>query len=230
MQKLKFGLLLLFVACQSANNSNPYGLEITQTVSAYQQEIKNDPDNKLVNLKDHIPDIVIDMRYATANNFTGEEVYDYPAALVRKPVADALAGVQQSLSWQGLGLKIFDAYRPYAATLKFYDLIGDTNFVAAPWHGSRHNRGAAVDVTLINLETGDELPMPTPFDEFSEKASPDYMDLPPDVLQNRAILLRIMAEFGFSVYPSEWWHFDYKGWERFGLMDLKIRDLVDAKE
>lgn len=219
-------LLFLLLGCTYAPHNNPYGLELTQTIDEYQQSVTTDPTMKLVNLADHIPNVVIDMRYATAENFTNKVVYDYPAALLRKPAAEALARVQQSLSLQGLGLKVYDAYRPYAATLSFYELIGDTNYVAAPWHGSRHNRGAAVDVTLIRLDTGEELPMPTPFDDFSEKAGPDYMDLPEHILRNRATLIQIMAEHGFTVYRSEWWHFDFIGWEQFGLLDLKISELI----
>jgi zinc D-Ala-D-Ala dipeptidase len=226
MRKQFLLIFLLWSGFQVAAQQNAYGLKITTTLEEYEQEVAADPENELINLATLIPGIVLDIRYATEENFTGEVVYDHAAAFLRRPAAEALARVQQSLSWQGLGLKVFDAYRPYAATVKFYDLIGDTNFVAAPWKGSRHNRGAAVDVTLINLETGEELPMPTTFDEFTEKASPAYMNLPQDVLHNRANLLRIMAEHGFTVYPSEWWHFDFEGWERFPLMDIRIGDLV----
>jgi zinc D-Ala-D-Ala dipeptidase len=220
-------LLLSFFSCTSAPETNPYGLKIVQSISEYKQSVADNPEYELIDLEKYIPGIVVDMRYATTNNFTGEVVYDYPAALLRKPVADALKKAQAEFANMGLGLKVFDAYRPYTATVKFYELIGDTNFVAAPWHGSRHNRGAAVDVTLIILETGEELPMPTAFDEFTDKASPAYMDLPQDVLQNRANLLRIMAGHGFSVYPAEWWHFDFEGWERFPLMDIRIGNLVN---
>ncbi len=215
-------LLLGFLGCRATIENNPYGLKIVQTISQYKQTVAENPENELVDLETYIPGIVVDMRYATANNFTDEVVYDGAAAFLRKPVADALKQVQAELESIGLGLKVFDAYRPYAATLKFYELIGDTNFVAAPWYGSRHNRGAAVDVTLISLETGEELPMPTAFDEFSETAAPGYMKLPDEVIRNRELLISIMAAHGFTVYPTEWWHFDFEGYERFPLMDIKI--------
>ncbi len=112
----------------------------------------------------------LDIRYASNNNFTGEVIYNQPKAFVRLPVAKALQEVQSELNSMGLGLKIFDAYRPYAATLRFYEVYPDTMFVAAPWHGSRHNRGCAVDVSLVDLESGNELQMPSAFDDFSEKA------------------------------------------------------------
>jgi D-alanyl-D-alanine dipeptidase len=97
--------------------------------------------------------------------------------------------------------------------------------VAAPWHGSRHNRGAAVDITLVDLKTGKELPMPTAFDDFTEKAAPDYPHLPDEVIRNRNLLITTMQQFGFSVYPHEWWHFDYIGWKKFPLMDLSFDEL-----
>jgi D-alanyl-D-alanine dipeptidase len=94
-----------------------------------------------------------------------------------------------------------------------------------PPHGSRHNRGAAVDITLVNLKTGKELPMPTTFDDFSEKAATDYPYLPDELIQNRKLLITTMQRFGFSVYQHEWWHFDYIGWEKFPLMDISFDEL-----
>ncbi len=223
-------ITLLLISCNNLqNNEHPYGLDVLDSMKTYKAEIRENPDMALISLDELIPNLVLDMRYATPNNFTGEVVYDHPAAFLRKPAAEALLRVQQNLARMNMGLKVFDAYRPYAATVKFYEIIGDTNYVASPWHGSRHNRGAAVDVSLISLETGEELPMPTAFDEFSEKAASDYMDLPEEVIHNRTLLIRVMAEEGFTVYPTEWWHFDYTDWERFGLMDVKISELASGK-
>jgi zinc D-Ala-D-Ala dipeptidase len=221
-------LIVLFGAfsCKrSSQNSNTYGLEIVSTISDYKKNINENSDNILMDIEQLIPDIALDIKYATDENFTGKKVYESPKAFLRKPVAEALQKVQHDLSETGLGLKVFDAYRPYSATVKFYEIIGDTNFVAAPWHGSRHNRGCAVDVTLIDLATGMELEMPTPFDDFTEKAAPDYSDLPPDVIKNRTILINAMKKRGFSVYPHEWWHFDYQGWEKFALMNISFEAL-----
>ena len=124
-----------------------------------------------------------------------------------------------------MGLLIFDAYRPYSATVRFYEIYNDTSYVASPWKGSRHNRGAAVDVSLIDFETGEELQMPTGYDNFSEAAHPDYGNLPENVLKNREILINEMQNHGFRVYPYEWWHFDFIGWEAYDLMDLSFEDL-----
>lgn len=220
MKKFIIFTLLLIISCNRADNK--YGLKTVDTESEYLQQVEANSDMLMLNLEKHIPNIVLDIRYATKNNFTGEVIYSEPLAFARKPVADALKLIQDSLNKVGLGLKIFDAYRPYSATVKFYKVYEDTNFVANPRYGSRHNRGAAVDVTLVNLQSGQELAMPTPFDDFTEKANPDYMNLPADALKNRAILINIMAHFGFRVYPTEWWHYDYAGWEKYPLMNLEF--------
>ncbi|MEI6141754.1 MAG: M15 family metallopeptidase [Mariniphaga sp.] len=205
---------------------NPYGLEITQTIKAYNDEVRLNPQMRMVDLEKTIPGIRMDIRYATKNNFTKEVIYTEPKAFLRKPVAEALKKVQDSLAIYRLGLKIFDAYRPYAATLRFYEVYPDTNFVANPRKGSRHNRGCAVDLTLIELTSGKELSMPTPFDDFSPKANPEYKELSEPVLTNRKFLFSIMAHFGFKPISTEWWHFDYSGWADYKLMDLSFEELA----
>jgi D-alanyl-D-alanine dipeptidase len=107
----------------------------------------------------------------------------------------------------------------------FYDLIKDTLFVASPVMGSRHNRGCAVDLTLVNLKTGAELEMPTGYDDFSERASPAYNDLPVIAKENRRKLIEVMKKQGFEVYGSEWWHFDFNGWQAYSLMDISFEEL-----
>lgn len=203
-------------------------LDIVRDTSEYISSVKESSANTLVDITDFIPEIRLDIRYATKNNFTGEQIYLSPVAFVRKPVADALVIVQNSLKKYGLGLVVFDAYRPYAATVKFYEVYQDTNFVASPWRGSRHNRGAAVDVSLIYLDTGEEIQMPTGFDDFSDAANPDYENLPENVIKNRDILIHEMQNHGFKVYPHEWWHFDFIGWEAYSLMDLSFEELKEA--
>lgn len=234
MVKIKTGLILVilnlcFILFGCTNESkteklNPYNLDITQSKDAYDREVRQNPDWKLEDLS-KIRGIYLDIRYATTNNFTGKVIYLSPRAFARMPVFDALQKVQDSLSHFMIGLKIYDAYRPYAASLKFFEVYPDTNFVANPRNGSRHNRGCAVDLTLVELSTGKELPMPTEYDNFTEKAHPNYKDLPDTVLTNRKLLFGIMEHFGFSYYPTEWWHFDYKGWEKYKLLDLTFEEL-----
>ncbi len=234
MKKYLYALLIctLSAGCNALVNkqesdasNNPYGLEIISEKAAYDSLVSVEPEKALVDLEKEIPGIMLDIRYATDNNFTAEVIYSTPAAFTRKEVAEALKKVQQELNAQGLGLKIFDAYRPYSATLKFYEVYPDTMFVAAPWYGSRHNRGCAVDVSLVELESGQELEMPTPFDDFSEKAHTDYADLPEKIIQNRQLLIDIMTKNGFSIYPYEWWHYDFEGWENYRLMDISFEEL-----
>ncbi|MFN2261165.1 MAG: M15 family metallopeptidase, partial [Psychroflexus sp.] len=176
--------------------------------------LKSDEKFKFVNLKT-IDGLHFDIHYATTNNFIGKVIYPTADAFARKAVADALQQIQDTLETQNLGLKIFDAYRPYDATVKFYKSVEDTTYVASPYSGSRHNRGCAVDLTLVDLDTGKALEMPTEYDNFTEKAHPDFMDLPQDILDNRKLLIDVMQSHGFKVYPYEWWHFDFVGWEEY---------------
>jgi len=223
---LLFLFLVSFISCkENSNPTNPYGLEIVSNFQTYKKSVIQNPDNELIDMGTYIPEITLDIRYATSDNFTGKPIYDSPRAFVRKPVAEALKQIQDELKLKNKGLKIFDAYRPYSATLKFYEIYPDTNFVAAPWHGSRHNRGCAVDVSLIDLITGLEIPMPTPFDDFTFKAASDYSSLPDSIIRNRKLLADIMTSYGFSIYPTEWWHYDFKGWEQFKLMGIPFEEL-----
>ncbi len=225
-------LFLLFsISCNSGNTNdcrnkpNPYKLPLIQCISDYNSLVLQNPNMELVDLEEYIPNIKLDIRYATENNFTGKIIYTTAKAYARKPVAMALKHLQDSLNKLGLGLKIYDAYRPYLATLKFYEVYPDNNFVANPKFGSRHNRGCAIDLTLINLSTGNEIPIPTSFDDFTEKAHPDYPNLPDEVINNRSFLFNILSHFGFTHYLTEWWHFDYQGWENYPLMDLSFEEL-----
>lgn len=228
---LLFLILLTHAGCnknEGTNNNNPYGLNIVNNIDEYRKQISINPDFELWDISEKIPEIVLDIRYATENNFTGRVIYTLPKAFARKKVVEALIMVQDSLKQLNLGLKIFDAYRPYAATLLFYEVYPDTNFVANPRYGSRHNRGCAVDVSLINISTGLEISMPTPFDEFSERAHPEYMNLDQEVIANRTLLFGVMQHFGFSHYITEWWHFDFEGWEQYPLMDIPFEKLLSG--
>ena len=159
MIKRTLPILLLFLSIV-VKGQYKYGLTPV-TYEGYARSVRTNPEKALIDLEEFIPGIVLDIRYATTNNFTGEVIYDIAKAYARKPVAEALLRVQKDLSQQGLGIKIFDAYRPYRATVKFYEVYRDTTYVASPYRGSRHNRGCAIDMTLIDTSTGQELKMPT---------------------------------------------------------------------
>lgn len=204
---------------------NKYGLFVINDIKTYKEAIKNDSNKILVDLEKFIPGIKLDIRYATKNNFLGEPVYKKAKAFLRLPAAIQLKKIQNELRSKNLELKIFDSYRPYEATVLFYEKVKDTVYVASARKGSRHNRGCAVDLTIISSETGKEIKMPTGFDDFTEKAHSDYSNLPEEVIKNRKMLIEIMSKYGFTNYPAEWWHYDFNGWKNYNLMNLSFEEL-----
>jgi zinc D-Ala-D-Ala dipeptidase len=178
----------------------------------------------LVDIQSVDPGIRLDIRYATENNFTHQKVYDEAACFLRAEAAQNLSKVQEDLEKQGLGLKVFDCYRPLSVQRKFWALVPDERYVANPGKGSRHNRGAAVDLTLVR-EDGTELPMPTAYDDFTERAHRDYIKLPQEAIKDRELLEWIMARHGFVPLPTEWWHFDFAGWEKYPVLDVPFSGL-----
>ena len=170
--------------------------------------------NGLVDIQSVIPTIQVDLKYATADNFTGQIVYNFQCCLLQKEAALLLRDVQDELETMGLGLKIWDGFRPVEAQWRFWELVPDERYVSDPRKGGRHTRGTAVDVTLITKE-GQELLMPSAFDDFSENAHLNFMDAPQEAIQNRELLQHVMKKHGFVGLPTEWWHFDMIGWEKF---------------
>ena len=215
------GLLFLFIVISwfPLAAQYRYGLQ-PMGYNAYVESLKDHPEKELLDLEKFIPGVVLDIRYATTDNFTNERIYDLARAYARKPVAEALKKVQAELKQAGLGIKIFDAYRPYKATVKFYEVYRDTTYVASPYRGSRHNRGCAIDLTLVDLDTGRELRMPTAYDAFTRQAWPSTPIADPEVRKNRQLLISVMEKFGFRVNSSEWWHFDFRGWKNFEVLDI----------
>ncbi|WP_410221783.1 M15 family metallopeptidase [Pedobacter sp.] len=212
--------LLFFCITTLGHAQNPYGLEVISNYNAYKKSIIQNPDNELIEIKKAIPSVVLDIRYATTNNFMHQIMYKQARAFARKPVVEKLKVIQARLKKDGYGLKIFDGYRPYAVTVSFYEKATDKAFVANPNKGSKHNRGCALDLTLIDLKTGKDIPMPTPYDSFEDAASPTYANLPANIIKNRDYLIKIMHDNGFKVVNNEWWHFDFNGWQNYSLMDI----------
>lgn len=205
---------------------NEYGLQVISKIGHYNHLAKTDTNKQMVALKKYIPHVIFEWKYATTNNFTNRILYTKPDAFMRIEAAEALHKIATELETQGLGLKIFDAYRPYSVTKTMWEVVPDDRYAANPAKGSGHNRGAAVDLTLYNLKTGEELEMPTPFDDFTEKAHISYMQLANNVLQNRAILINIMRKYGFIALETEWWHFYLPdAAQRFELMDLNFNKM-----
>lgn len=168
-----------------------------------------------------IPGIRVELPYATEQNFFKHRFYASNRCLLRRQVAERLRAAQHDLNTQGLGLKVWDGYRPRSVQWEFWKVMPDEKYVADPRKGSRHNRGAAVDVTLVDLMTGRELVMPTGFDDFTPKAAADYPQVSPEAKGNRALLQAVMIRHNFDIFPSEWWHFDSRGWERFPIENFK---------
>lgn len=171
----------------------------------------------------------LDIRYATHNNFTGKPVYTQARAFLQKPAAEALVRVNKKLKDDGFGLLIFDGYRPWSVTKLFWNFANKEKhgigFVANPSKGSRHNRGCAVDLSLYYLATGKEVVMPSSYDEFNEKACSNYNGGNPEAIRLRDLLITAMRSEGFTVLKSEWWHFDYKDWQLYPVLNLSFEEL-----
>lgn len=185
-------------------------------------------DEPLVAISEVNPRIIVDIRYATAENFMHQPLYPVNRCLLRESVARRLSRVQEDLEAQGLGLKVFDAYRPLSVQRRMWAVLPDPQFVADPARGSRHNRGAAVDVTLVDAH-GRELAMPSGYDEFSERARTDYQGSTSIARANRNQLIRAMQRRGFKVLASEWWHFDAPGWQRYAVLDVPLDEVPSSQ-
>jgi D-alanyl-D-alanine dipeptidase len=166
--------------------------------------------------------IRLDVRYATTNNFMGAAFYAQPRAFLQRPAAEALVRAHRALRPLGYGLLVHDAYRPWYVTRMFWDATppAQRDFVADPATGSRHNRGAAVDLTLYDLATGRPVPMPSGYDEFTPRAAADWPGGTTRQRWHRALLRHTLEREGFAVYAPEWWHFDYQGWRAYPVMNV----------
>jgi beta-lactamase class D/D-alanyl-D-alanine dipeptidase len=188
---------------------------------------KNKREADLVELVKLDKTIKLDIRYARSDNFVGRPVYSEARAFLQRPAAESLLKVHKELKKQGLGLVIFDGYRPWSVTKLFWEVTPEDKrkFVANPKNGSRHNRGAAVDLSIYDLKTGKLLPMPSDFDDFSDKAHPEYKGGTAEETRNRDLLRKLMEAAGFTVNSDEWWHFDYKDWREYGLYDIAFSSI-----
>jgi D-alanyl-D-alanine dipeptidase len=225
--KLLLSLLTIpfFLHAQEVVKPERKPLVVIKSLDQYKKSVKENPNNQLVEIKKAIPNIALDIKYATTDNFMKEVMYKQARAFGRKPVVDALKKVQEELNQQGLGLKIHDGYRPYEITVAFYKKASDKNFVANPKFGSKHNRGCAIDLTLIDLKTGKELEMPTPYDSFERAAAANYEDVTAEAKKNRTLLIEVMGKYNLKVLHNEWWHYDFIGWEGYDIMDIPFEKL-----
>jgi D-alanyl-D-alanine dipeptidase len=182
---------------------------------------------ELVELKKLDRTIKLDVRYATSNNFAGRAVYKEARAFLQRPAAEALLRVSRALREKGYGLAVFDGYRPWFVTKLFWDLTpaDKKQFVADPSKGSRHNRGCAVDLTLYELKSGREVSMPSDYDEMTERSHVTYSGGTSEQRRLRDILRAAMEAEGFAVYEPEWWHFDYKDWRQYPILNLSFSEI-----
>lgn len=202
-------------------------LKIIESTIEFKQSLKIEPKLKLIELKSIIPHIQYDLKYATTDNFTSVQLY--PAntkhTYLRNDPAEALAKAARELEEKGLGIWVWDAYRPYHVTVKFWNLIKDERYVAHPAKGSGHNRGIAIDMTLYDLKTGALLEMPTSFDDFSEKAHHGFDGISSLQRANRELLRTIMEKYGFIKFQTEWWHYYWPNGEQYDVLDFSFKQI-----
>lgn len=203
------------------NKSTPY---VIKSIKAYRNSVKAHPEKKMVDLKKIISNIYFDIRYATPNNFMHTKLYPpINTTYLRLAAAEALKDIQKELKSIGLALKIYDAYRPYYVTVKMWQPIKDERYVANPAKGSGHNRGTAVDLTIIRIADGTELNMGTGYDNFSDTAHHTFKKLSVESLKNRTLLKSLMEKYGFKSLESEWWHYSLQNAGDFELLDLSFK-------
>lgn len=205
----------LLVCCKSTqlnSKKSPVLLDITKEVDS----------NAFVNLRNYSNDFVFDMKYATADNFLKEKVYPCDECFLRAKTVKALLEANKAFLDKGLRIKLYDCYRPKAIQKKMWKIVPDANFVANPKKGSIHNRGGAVDISLVD-SLGAEVNMGTKFDFFGKEASHNYLDLSEEILANRKFLKDIMLQHNFKSFDSEWWHYNLSGSNKDKVSNQKWR-------
>jgi len=222
--------MLFFFSCEDTSSSkttkNDINAQETDIVKQEKQPIKKTPPltiydydtTKWTDLNHLDSSIVIDMRYATAQNFVEEKMYDCSRCFLRPEVAKQIVAAHKMLQEGGLGLKMLDCFRPRPMQQKLWDKVPDARYVTPPSRGSMHNRGAAVDLTIVDGE-GEQLDMGTPFDFFGKEAHQAYADLPKEVLANRKLLRETMGAVGLQPIRTEWWHYSYQS-KSYELSDM----------
>ncbi|MBP6431914.1 MAG: M15 family metallopeptidase [Ferruginibacter sp.] len=230
LQKLHIVLLVfLCTQCTAYGQDtvlNKYGLWVISKWDDLQKTVQHNPSKQMVDIKKHIPNLVLDLKYASNANFMKIKFYpSLKTTYLRKEAADALKKVQKELNEQGLGLKIFDAYRPYSVTEKMWASVKDDRYAADPKKGSGHNRGVAIDLTIILLETKEELNMGTGFDNFSDTAHIDFFPISDTIYHTRLWLKNAMERNGFKALDTEWWHYYLPNAKEYELLDITFNEL-----
>ncbi|WP_171038205.1 D-alanyl-D-alanine dipeptidase [Aquibacillus sediminis] len=212
---------------QEVQRLNDENNQLTQKLEQFHREriSKLKEETGLVNIKDVDESIIIDLRYATDNNFVNQQVYPVEVALLQKDTAQKLKEANQRVKQDGYRIKVWDGYRPFDVQQVFWDLTPDKDYLADPSHGSHHNRGAAVDVTLVD-EQGNEVEMPTGFDEFSERAWRSYQGNSEQAQKNMEYLTEVMVDSGFSTISIEWWHYNDSQAKSYPVLNEPLENFV----
>ena len=223
----KFCSIFLVTALLYIPSIQAQPLKIIHTYGLYQKTIQKDSLKKMVEIKTLLPAILYDLRYATRENFMRKKLYKKQIfVFFRSTVAKALLNVFLELQSQGFVLKIWDGYRPYSVTKKMWKLVQDERYVANPAKGSGHNRGLAMDITLVDARTRLEIDMGTGFDNFTDSAHHSFNNLPTQVLQHRQLLKATMEKYGFKALETEWWHYSYPNDRDYEVLDLPFKKLL----
>lgn len=232
---LLLGFSIILSSCSHSSDNKKAGTEkIKENTKADQvkeAEVKDSSTeprelkvkNGLVLVSDIDPSIVIDLRYAGKNNFTGKKIYPASVCLLRKETAEKLAKVNSELKTKGYRIKIWDGYRPYYVQQILYDAASDKSFLANPKRGSIHNRGGAVDLTIVD-NRGREVVMPSAFDEFTIRASRNNPDMSNEARKNLDFLTSTMTKYGFRTIRSEWWHFEDTKASQYPILNMKLEE------
>jgi D-alanyl-D-alanine dipeptidase len=238
--KTKLAILLVvamgaIAACATSTRLPTYKLEALRS-DALRALPPEEPGtfraSDLVEVTTLDPTILLDVRYATRNNFLRWPVYSEARVFLQRPAAEAVVRAHRALQPQGYGLLLFDGYRPWYVTRIFWDAVPpeQRDFVANPEQGSKHNRGCAVDLTLYILATGREVQMPSGYDEFSERAHPDYGGGTAAQREARDLLRRTMEAQGFTVDDIEWWHYDCRDWQQYRIENVVFKDVAARRD
>jgi len=221
-------LIITLQSCGLTGNNaskQQFNLKIIDNIQSYNAEVQLDSNNQMVYLTNYLQPFLVDWRYATPDNFTKQILYTNPDAFLRLPAAKALMAVNTELKQKNICIKIYDAYRPYSITKKMWEIVTDERYAANPAKGSGHNRGIAVDLTLTDLKTGKDLAMPTGYDDFSEKAHHNYMQLDANIIANRNLLRSVMEKHGFKALETEWWHYYLVDGKTYSVMNFNFDQL-----
>lgn len=223
--KIKIIFLLFYSLFGESKRASSQTLTVVSDAGEHKRSVQADSLLAMVELRSLIPTLTYDLRYATKANFTREKLYKKgDKTFLRSPAAEALRKAAEEFAVAGYTLKIWDAYRPYSVTKKMWELVHDDRYVADPSKGSGHNRGLAIDLTLI--KDGKEVDMGTGFDNFTDSAHRDFKNLPEAVLKNRQLLQTTMEKFGFKGLPTEWWHFAFPNDGRYDVLDIDFKKLA----